>query len=202
VVKTDTTDFNQFNGTGPFKVVDYSPEDRLVLEANESYFVEGEPKLAGLEIIFFNDDTAKVDALRGGQIDMTMALSTDLWSSLEGEDTITLLDAPTNQFDLVRLRSDRAPGDDPRVMQALKLATDRDAVYELVLGGFGRIGRDSPIGPLYTQYYSEETFRPRCRGGQGPAGRSRLCRWVGAGFPRTRYRRPPRAGGSPERAVG
>jgi peptide/nickel transport system substrate-binding protein len=160
VVKAETTDFTQFNGTGPFKVVEYSPEDRIVMEANESYFVEGEPKLAGLEVIFFNDQTAQVDALRGGQVDLVMALSTDLYSSLQDEANLQLLDAPTNQFDLVRLRSDRAPGDDPKVIQALKLATDRDAVYELVLGGFGRIGRDSPIGPLYTQYYTEEPPLP------------------------------------------
>jgi peptide/nickel transport system substrate-binding protein len=160
VLKADTEDFNQFNGTGPFKLVDYSPEDRLVLEANENYFVAGEPQLAGLELIFFNDQTAQVSALQGGQLDLVMALSTDLYSSLEGDPNLQQLEAPTNQFDLVRLRSDRAPGDDPRVIQALKLATDREAVFQLVLNGFGRIGRDSPIGPLYTQYYSEDTPLP------------------------------------------
>jgi peptide/nickel transport system substrate-binding protein len=161
VIQDGTTDAGQdFNGTGPFKVTQYSPEDRMDLEANPDYFVEGQPQLAGLELIFFNDQTAMVDALRGGQVDLVMVLSTDLYSSLEGEPGITLVDVPTNQFDLVRLRSDRAPGDDPRVMQALKLATDREAIYQLVQQGFGRIGRDSPIGPLYTQYYSEEAPLP------------------------------------------
>jgi peptide/nickel transport system substrate-binding protein len=45
-------------------------------------------------------------------------------------------------------------------MQALKLATDRQALYELVMQGFGKTGRDSPIGPMYTQYYSEEAPLP------------------------------------------
>ena len=161
IVKNGTTDASQdFNGTGPFKVTSYSPEDRMVLEANPDYFVEGEPKLAGVEFIYFNDQTAMVDALRGGQVDLVMALSTDLYSSLKDESSLTLLEAPTNQFDLVRLRSDREPGSDPRVIQAFKLATDREAVYQLVMQGFGRIGRDSPIGPMYTQYYSEETPLP------------------------------------------
>jgi peptide/nickel transport system substrate-binding protein len=132
----------------------------MVLEANEAYFVEGEPKLAGVEFIYFNDQTAMVDALKGGQVDLVMALSTDLYSSLAGEASITQLDAPTNQFDLVRLRSDRKPGNDPRVIQALKLATNREDVYKLVMKGFGRIGRDSPIGPMYTQFYSESTALP------------------------------------------
>ncbi len=160
VLKADTTDFSKFNGTGPFVVTNYSPEDRMVMQANENYFVAGEPKLSGLELIFFNDQTAQADALRSGQVDLVMALGTDLYNSLKDDANLNLLDVPTNQFDLVRLRSDRAPGNDPNVIQAFKLATDREAVYQLVQQGFGRIGRDSPIGPLYTQYYSEDTPIP------------------------------------------
>jgi peptide/nickel transport system substrate-binding protein len=66
VLKAETEDPTAFNGTGPFKVVEYSPEDRLVLEANESYFVEGQPSLAGMELVFFNDQTAMVDACVAG----------------------------------------------------------------------------------------------------------------------------------------
>jgi peptide/nickel transport system substrate-binding protein len=113
-----------------------------------------------LEFIFFNDQTAQVEALRSGQVDLVMAISTDQFISLEGEPGLRLLQVPTNGFDLVRLRSDRAPGDDLRVMQALKHATDRDAIFELVLQGYGEIGRDSPIGPLYSQYYTEGTPLP------------------------------------------
>ncbi|MCJ7659223.1 MAG: ABC transporter substrate-binding protein, partial [Anaerolineales bacterium] len=161
VLKSGTEDpSTEFNGTGPFKVVEYSPEDRLVMAANEDYFTLDQPKLAGLEFIFFNDQTAQVEALRSGQVDLVMAISTDLFTSLEGEDGFSLFEIPTNGFDLVRLRSDRAPGDDPRVMQALKLATDREAIYQLVLQGYGKVGRDSPIGPLYSQYYTEETPLP------------------------------------------
>jgi peptide/nickel transport system substrate-binding protein len=151
----------RFNGTGPFKVVSYSVEDRLTLEANPDYFLSGKPSLAGMEIIFFNDQAAMVDALRGGQVDLVfLASATDLYASLQGEPGIHLMEVSTNQFDLVRLRADRAPGNDPRVIQALKYATDREAIYRLVLQGYGSIGRDSPIGPLYSQYYSEEAPLP------------------------------------------
>ena len=42
-------------------------------------------------------------------------------------------------------------------MQALKLATDREAILQSVTQGLGTAGRDSPIGPLYTAYYTEDT---------------------------------------------
>ncbi len=157
ILKAGTEDAaTNFNGTGPFRVTEYLPEDRIVLAANENYFIEGQPKLAGLEIIFFADATASVDALRGGQIDLVLRMSTELFESLQGADGINTYDIPTNGFDLIRLRSDRPPGDNPLVIQALKLATDRAAILELVQQGYGALGNDTPIGPLYAAFDSGE----------------------------------------------
>jgi peptide/nickel transport system substrate-binding protein len=160
VLKANTTDPTKFNGTGPFKVTNYSPEDRIELAANPNYFIPGEPKLAKLTIIFFKDENASVDALRGGQVDLVPRLSAGNFTSLQTETGITTVNVPTNGFSLVRLRADTKPGSDPRVMQAMRLATDRAAILNLVQQNLGVIGRDSPIGPLYTTYYSEATPLP------------------------------------------
>jgi peptide/nickel transport system substrate-binding protein len=160
ILKAETADPSKFNGTGPFTVTNYSPEDRIEMKANKNYFVSGLPKLEGVEILFFADETAMVDALRGGQIDLTMRMSKDLYKSLEGDGNITTVLIPTNQFDLVRLRSDREPGNNPKVIQAMRLATDRQVIMNLVLQGFGAVGRDSPIGPMYSAYFSEATPLP------------------------------------------
>lgn len=160
VLKAGTEDPGDFNGTGPFIVQDYLPEDRVVMAANENYFIEGQPQLEALEILFFADETAAVDALRGGQVDLAMRMSSPLFEGLQNEPNLTTIEIPTNGFDLVRLRADREPGSDPRVIQAMKLATDREAIFQLVQQGYGAVGRDSPIGPLYAAYYSEETPLP------------------------------------------
>ena len=161
VLKAGTEDADtNFNGTGPFKVTNYSPEDRLTMEANADYFVEGEPHLAGVEIVFFNDQRARVEALRDGQADLAISMSVDDFVSLRSADNLSTFTANTNAFDLVRLRSDREPGSDPRIMQALRLATDRDAIYGVVLQGFGAVGNDSPIGPLYSAYHDPEAQPP------------------------------------------
>ncbi|GAF86429.1 unnamed protein product, partial [marine sediment metagenome] len=160
VMKAETEDTTQFNGTGPFVVTNYSPEDRIEMTVNANYWAEGQPKLAGLEIIFFADETAAVDALRSGQVDLAMRMSAALFESLKDEPGVITIDIPTNGFDLVRLRSDREPGNDPKVIEAFKLATDRDAIFALVTQGYGAVGRDSPIGPLYSAYYTEDTPIP------------------------------------------
>lgn len=161
VMKEGTTDADSsFNGTGPFIVEQYTPEDRITLKANENYFVPGMPQLAGLEIIFFNDDEAAIEALRSNQVDLSMRMSASLFESLQDEAGIITVSVPTNGFDLIRLRSDREPGSDPRVIQALKLATDREALLQVVQQGYGALGNDSPIGPLYDAYYSKTAVPP------------------------------------------
>jgi peptide/nickel transport system substrate-binding protein len=160
IIKNGTEDATDFNGTGPFVVANYSPEDRIEMAASPDYFIAGQPKLAGLEIIFFNDETASIDALRGGQIDLAMRMSTSLFESLQDESGISTIEIPTNGFDLVRLRSDQAPGDNPLVLEALKLATDREGILQLVQQGHGAVGNDSPIGPLYGPFHAPDVHPP------------------------------------------
>ena len=161
ILKAETTDLGtEFNGTGPFRLVNYSPEDRMELTANENYHIEGKPGVEQIQFIFFSDQAASVDALRGGQIDLVMRMPTPLFLTLEGESDLITQAIPTHGFDLVRRRSDREPGNNPQVIQALKLATDRGAIFQAVSLGLGAVGRDSPIGPLFQAYYSEETPVP------------------------------------------
>jgi peptide/nickel transport system substrate-binding protein len=160
IIKQGAEDPTDFNGTGPFVVSSYSPEDRIVLKANEDYFIDDQPELEGVEVIFFNDETASVDALRGGQLDLVMRMSTSLFESLQDKSGIVTTDIPTNGFDLVRFRADRPPGDDPRVIEALKLATDREAAFQLVQQGYGSVGNDSPISPLNANYFAPDIQPP------------------------------------------
>ncbi len=160
VVREGTEQADDFNGTGPFIVDYYGVEDRVELVANPDYFLEGLPNVARLEFIFHPDAAAAVSALRGGQVDLAWRMPNVLLLGLEGVPGIETFTVPTNGFDLVRLRTDEPPGDDSQVIEALKLATDREEIFELVQLGVGAPGRDSPVGPLYAEYYTEETPLP------------------------------------------
>jgi len=161
IVKDGTTSFgSRFDGSGPFTVQSYNPDDRMVLKANPDYFMKGKPGVSTLEFIFFSDQAAEVSALRGGQIDLAMRLPSSLYQSLKGVKGITQVDVPTNGFNVLRLRTDEKPGNDPRVVQALKLGIDRKAITESVTQGLGVVGNDTPIGPLYKKYYDPNAKPP------------------------------------------
>ncbi|HVO41289.1 MAG TPA: ABC transporter substrate-binding protein, partial [Aggregatilineales bacterium] len=155
----------EFNGTGPFKTsadkVDIT--DRATLVANENYWKPGQPKVAGLELIFVQEITALVQALKGGQIDWMARIPVGLYTDLKNDNTLVASSVPTNQFPNIRIRSDKGhPGEKAEVRKAIRQIIDRDALNKAVYQGLATPGRDTPVGPLYGALYSEATpFPPR-----------------------------------------
>jgi len=148
----------EFNGTGPFKLDEFVT-GRATFSANAAYW-GGAPGVAALEFIYFDSSDAAVNALRGGTVDTVLRLDNVSFLGISSEAGLVAESVPTAGHDLVRLRADRAPGSDERVRQAFRLATDRDAIFERIQFGYGAVGRDSPIGPAFPKYYSEDTPLP------------------------------------------
>lgn len=141
-----------FNGSGPFVLEEIIAGDRAIFRANDSYW-RGAPSIDRLEFIFFDDQQAGIAAVQGGTADGIMRLDNASFLGFSGDANFHATDIPTSGHHLARLRYDQAPGNDARVRKAFKLATDRDAIWERVQLGFGAVGKDSPIGPAFGQYF-------------------------------------------------
>ena len=148
-----------FNGSGPFILDELIPGDRAIMRANADYW-GGAPAIERLEFIFFDDQQAGIAAVQGGTADGIMRLDNSSFLGFGADVNFNTTDIPTSGHHLARLRADRAPGDDLRVRQAFKLATDRDAIWERVQLGFGAVGKDSPIGPAFGQYFLADAQVP------------------------------------------
>ena len=154
VVDSTVKDFKTtFNGTGPFTMDKFSPEDRATYKRNPNYWMSGMPYLDGMQDIYAPELNAHVESLRGGQMDVVMGLPAELAETLKKEGKFPLLEGLTNMHFAIRMRSDRGAAKDPRVRQALKLATDRSAILQTARLGYGVSGRDTPIGPVFADYY-------------------------------------------------
>jgi peptide/nickel transport system substrate-binding protein len=145
----------EYIGTGPFKVESIDLTDRAVLVARDDYWKKDEPKVEKLELIFAQDITAHVQSLQGGQLDWVTRVPVSLFDQLKADAALTASVVATNQFPNIRIRADRGPGKDVKVRQALKYATDRAKLNEVIYKGLGTLGRDTPIGPLYGEFYSD-----------------------------------------------
>src|SRR5690606_32003624 len=134
--------YENFNGTGPFVLQEYSPENRSVFAANENYWLEGEPQLAGMEHIYIADAVAQVDALLSGELDLLFRVPSTQLARVDSGDNVDVLQVPTAQHATIRIRTDEGPGVEVAVRQALKYATDRELLNELLLDGRGIIGNN------------------------------------------------------------
>jgi peptide/nickel transport system substrate-binding protein len=147
--------YSNFNGTGPFILTEYRPEDGATLVANPNYFKEGQPMVSGLEFLFIEDPIAQADALTTDVVDVIFKVPVAQFVALENTEGITTLSRTTSQHGLIRLRTDQGPGVDPNVRLAFKYATDRELANDLVLQGRGVIGNNDPISPAFTAFFSE-----------------------------------------------
>ena len=148
-----------FNGSGPFVLEEMIPGDRSILRANADYW-GGAPSIDRLEFIYFDDQQAGIAAVQGGSVDGIARLDNASFLGFAGDVNFNTTDIPTSGHHLARLRADRAPGNDERVRKAFKLATDRGAIWERIQLGFGAVGKDSPIGPAFGQYFLADAEVP------------------------------------------
>jgi peptide/nickel transport system substrate-binding protein len=161
VIAEGDNPYANFNGTGPFILSEYSSGERAVFTLNDNYFKEGQPQLAGLEMVFIEDPLAQIDALRTGTVNFIFKIPVDQISNLEGEEGITILEKATGQHPVIRLRADEGfVGADVRIRQAFKLATNRDELNEVLLEGRGVVANNDPIGPSYGAFYDDSIVKP------------------------------------------
>ncbi len=153
--------FANFNGTGPFVITDFKPGQSVTLTKNENYWIDGEPKLDTLEFDYFDDTTAQINAVLNGEIDVIFRIPLDQLFQFDSSDTVSLVHTPSNIHPVVRLRADAGHlGEDVRIRQAFKLATDREQINQDLLDGLGAVGQDNPIGPFYADYYAADMPAP------------------------------------------
>jgi peptide/nickel transport system substrate-binding protein len=128
------------NGTGPFKITDFSPQ-QTVFERYPDYWKSPMPYLDKVIMIEYQDTTAMVNALLGGQVDTISLLSSDEIPSLESQGKKVVI-APGGGMNPFTMNTQVAPFDDVRVRQAMRLLIDRAQMLDLVFKGNGTIGND------------------------------------------------------------
>ncbi|GAA3748855.1 peptide/nickel transport system substrate-binding protein [Spinactinospora alkalitolerans] len=129
-------------GSGPFKYQDFTAGVRSLFTRFDEYWREGEPFVDELEIINFPDDTARVNALLGGQVEAISQLPHSQVKVVDAYDHLAVLESESGQWLPFTMRVDSEPFDDVRVRQAFRLIVDRQQMIDQALSGYGSIGND------------------------------------------------------------
>lgn len=141
IVPAGTTDFRAPVGSGPFRFVEFAPGTSAVFARFDGHWA-GPAKPAELEFVPINEESARVSALLSGQVHYAHDIGANSARQLEGDRRAQLLAAPRSTMQAVALKLDRPPFNDPRVLQAVLLGVDRQALVDIALSGKGELGND------------------------------------------------------------
>ncbi|MGY4541409.1 peptide/nickel transport system substrate-binding protein [Arthrobacter sp. UYNi723] len=140
--------------SGPFVLESFTPGQQSVFVKNPNYWRTGQPLLDKVTIIDFPDDTARVNALLGGQVDAIDQLPLGQVNVVKANPAMKVLESATGSWIPFTMRVDQEPFNDPKVREAFRLMVDRKQMVEQVLGGHGTTGNDM-YAPLDTCYPSD-----------------------------------------------
>lgn len=156
----DTTDLKTAeNGTGPFSLTRWAQGSTLTFGRYDGYW--GEP--AGLsEVVFsyIDDGTARINAALDGSLDVLTEVDPTLLPQLEATGDFTFTYGRTTNTATLAFNNARAPLNDVRVREALRLAIDHDALVEALGGGDTLYGPIPELDPGYEDLSALAPYDP------------------------------------------
>ncbi len=139
-------------GTGPFEFVEWVPDNRAILNANEDYWkgsYKGHPQVGTVVFRPIPESSTRAAELRTGGIDIMQDVSPDQIPTLEAAG-MEVIPHTAYQLSYVFFVTDdeSVPMSDIRVRQALNYAVDVQAIIDNLMAGYAS-PIASPIGPGY-----------------------------------------------------
>jgi peptide/nickel transport system substrate-binding protein len=124
------------NGTGPFKLVAWAKNERMVLEANDNYW-RGAPKVKTIVVRPILEDAARIAALQTGEVDLIAPVPHVRIAELQRNDKLVIKTIAAPRIFHVTIDVRKPPFDNVKVRQALNHAVDVNAILKTLYFGHG-----------------------------------------------------------------
>lgn len=144
--------------TGPYKVAEWVPGERVTLTANEYYHM-GEVPIKNVEYVVIADSNSAVLSLESGDIDAYVDVPQSSFNRIEENENLTLHKGQAFGMNFIQINCSIAPFDSLEARQALAYATDKESMLHGILEGDGTIV-DTFALPEYLGYTDDVTKYP------------------------------------------
>ncbi|MYL65356.1 ABC transporter substrate-binding protein [Bacillus hwajinpoensis] len=138
-------------GTGPFVFDQWNRNDKIVLNKNEEYWMDGYPKLDSVIFRAIPDNSARLNALMAGEIDLMDGLNPSDVQQVEDNGDLQTFFRPSMNVGYVGLTTNRGPLKDKLVRQALNHAVDKQALIDSFYAGQAEPAKN-PMPPVIGGY--------------------------------------------------
>ena len=126
-------------GSGPFKLVEWTEDDTIVLEANRRYFRKGRPILDKLVFKTYPDRQAAIKAISQGEMDIAMNLAASDLAFVSRRRAFRVYPVPAPAYYAIIFNLNDPIFEDVRVRKALDYAIDRDSIIKNQLKGYSKV---------------------------------------------------------------
>ena len=123
-------------GTGPFKFVEWKPNDSITVERYDDYWVDGLPKMDKVVFRSIPDNSARLNALLAGEVDLADGINPSDASAIEDNADLQLIERPSMNVGYLGLTVTREPFDNKLVRQAMNYAIDKQAIIDTFFAGY------------------------------------------------------------------
>jgi peptide/nickel transport system substrate-binding protein len=127
-------------GTGPFKFVEFKPNEYIRIARNPDYWKPGLPYLDGIEYTIAKNRSTAILAFVAGKYELTFAgtLTIPLTYDLQRQRPDAICELPPGSVSAnLIVNRDKPPFDNPELRRAMSLALDRQAFIDIITDGKG-----------------------------------------------------------------
>ncbi|MEM9222888.1 MAG: ABC transporter substrate-binding protein [Pseudomonadota bacterium] len=143
-------------GSGPFKFVEFTPDQQVILERNDDFFIEGRPYLDRIVYRIIKDAPARAIGMENGELHLTTFENTvrNIKRMGENENLTATSDgyAAIGPIDWLAFNVGKdGPLADKRVRQAIAYALDKDFILNALMLGLAEDAKTGihPGSPLH-----------------------------------------------------
>jgi peptide/nickel transport system substrate-binding protein len=121
------------NGTGPYKLVSWELNNKLLMESFEDYW-KGKPPTKYLSFITIPESSSRLAALENGEVDVIEKFTFEDLEHLRQNPEINVTVTPTDGYRIFQFGADDPIMSNSKIREALIYAVDRQAVIDALYG--------------------------------------------------------------------
>ena len=129
-------------GTGPFKFIEFKPNEAIRVTRNPDYWKKGRPYLDGIEYLIIKNVSTGVLVFAAGKVDLTSPyfLQVPVLKDVKNQAPEAICElTPSNVNRNVMINRDGPPFNNPKLLRAAALSVDRKAFIDTLTEGKGNI---------------------------------------------------------------
>ncbi len=138
-------------GTGPFKFVEWKPNETITIEKFDDYWDAELPKLKKIIFRSIPDNSARLNALMAGDIELADGINPSDGKSIEDNEKLQLFERPSMNVGYLGLTVTRPPFDKKEVRQAINYAIDKQSIIDSFFEGRANVAKN-PMPPSISGY--------------------------------------------------